>query len=344
MMIENSLEQLAEAMPAAELQEEIQNLKSEPLAQQGPFDVYLEQAAAIPKILLEIGRLRELTFRTVGVGVGKSRDTDRYDDYYSHLFLWDRENHRVAGGYRIARTDLVFAEHGFKGLYTGFVARYPRYHKLFGAVTISDDYTSISQDLIVRFLRRTKTNGEWSDAMRALLPFKNQPEDRSQGLTSIEEVSAQVASQESDGKGVPVLLRQYFKLNATLLDFAYDAKFGDCLDAIVLVDLRGWFIQLSSGGFFPSFSFLPRSLVGAFERPRVFSELLGPFALLPYGEVQAFGSWWRLLCGGPQRQLEPLPRLVPQPVLGSWPLGPLSSPELFAAFFREPGETLGVQL
>ncbi len=281
-MIENSLEQLAEAMPAAELQEEIQNLKSEPLAQQGPFDVYLEQAAAIPKILLEIGRLRELTFRTVGVGVGKSRDTDRYDDYYSHLFLWDRENHRVAGGYRIARTDLVFAEHGFKGLYTGslcecdqnlmdyldpalelgrswihpdyqrsmhsllglwkgighFVARYPRYHKLFGAVTISDDYTSISQDLIVRFLRRTKTNGEWSDAMRALLPFKNQPEDRSQGLTSIEEVSAQVASQESDGKGVPVLLRQYFKLNATLLDFAYDAKFGDCLDAIVLVDLR----------------------------------------------------------------------------------------------------------
>ena len=286
-MIENSLEQLAEAMPAAELQEEIQNLKSEPLAQQGPFDVYLEQAAAIPKILLEIGRLRELTFRTVGVGVGKSRDTDRYDDYYSHLFLWDRENHRVAGGYRIARTDLVFAEHGFKGLYTGslcecdqnlmdyldpalelgrswihpdyqrsmhsllglwkgighFVARYPRYHKLFGAVTISDDYTSISQDLIVRFLRRTKTNGEWSDAMRALLPFKNQPEDRSQGLTSIEEVSAQVASQESDGKGVPVLLRQYFKLNATLLDFAYDAKFGDCLDAIVLVDTQVQLVQ-----------------------------------------------------------------------------------------------------
>lgn len=281
-MIENSLEEIAEEISAAELLEDIAGLDSGPLAQQGPFDVYLAPAGAIPNVLLEIGRLREVTFRAVGVGVGKARDLDHYDEYYSHLFLWDREKHRVAGGYRIARTDLVFAEHGFKGLYTGslcecdqplldylnpalelgrswvrpdyqrslhpllglwkgighFVARYPRYHKLFGAVTISDDYTSISQDMIVRFLRRTKTDGKWSAAMRALLPFKNHAEDRSRGLTSIEEVSAEVASHESDGKGVPVLLRQYFKLNASLLDFAYDPKFGDCLDAIVLVDLR----------------------------------------------------------------------------------------------------------
>ncbi|MFT6180881.1 MAG: hypothetical protein ACI8UZ_001265 [Akkermansiaceae bacterium] len=280
--MKNSLEEIAETVPIAELRQDIAGLREGPLAQQGPFDVYLEPAQAIPHVLLEIGRLRELTFRSVGAGVGKARDLDDLEEHYSHLFLWDREKHRLAGGYRIARTDLVFAEHGFKGLYTGslcefdkplldylnpalelgrswvhpeyqrslhpllglwkgighFVARYPRYHKLFGVVTISDDYTSISQDIIVRFLRRTKIDDKWSAAMRAFLPFKDHPEDLSAGLSSIEEVSARVSTYESDGKGVPVLLRQYLKLNATLLGFAYDPKFGDCLDAMVLVDLR----------------------------------------------------------------------------------------------------------
>lgn len=74
--------------------------------------------------------------------------------------------------------------------------------------------------------------------MRALLPFQDRPEELSSGLASIEEVSARVATNEPDGKGVPVLLRQYFKLNATLLDFAYDPNFQHCLDAMVLVDLK----------------------------------------------------------------------------------------------------------
>ena len=43
---------------------------------------------------------------------------------------------------------------------------------------------------------------------------------------------------EPDGKGVPVLLRQYLKLNATLLEFNVDPDFANCLDALVMVDLR----------------------------------------------------------------------------------------------------------
>ena len=37
---------------------------------------------------------------------------------------------------------------------------------------------------------------------------------------------------------MPVLLRQYLKLNATLLEFNVDPDFSDVLDALVLVDLR----------------------------------------------------------------------------------------------------------
>ena len=283
MKIETPQEEIASAIPQADLLLDIGKLsEAGPLARQGSLDVYLAQADAIPNILLEIGRLREVTFRAVGEGQGTARDLDHYDDYYSHLFLWDREKECIAGGYRLARTDLIFAEHGFEGLYSAtlcefdkplinyldpalelgrswvhpdyqrslhallglwkgighFVARYPRYHKLFGAVSISDDYTSISQNLMVRFLRRTKTDGKWGAAMRAILPFKDQPEELTGQLASMEEVSAKVATHEPDGKGVPVLLRQYFKLNATLLDFAYDPNFQHCLDAMVLVDLR----------------------------------------------------------------------------------------------------------
>ncbi|MDB4537222.1 GNAT family N-acetyltransferase [Akkermansiaceae bacterium] len=271
------------AMPLEELKKDIAGMsEGGPVARQGTLDVYIAPAGEIPNILLEIGRLREVTFRAVGEGTGKERDLDRHDDLYLHLFLWDREEERIAGAYRMACTDVIFKEHGFQGLYTAslcecdqalldylnpalelgrswirpeyqkslhsllglwkgigqFVAQNPRYHKLFGAVSISDDYTSISQNLIVRFLRRTATHPTWSERIRALMPFLDKPEELSSGLQSIDEVSAEVSSHEADGKGVPVLLRQYFKMNATLLDFAYDPNFMHCLDALVLVDLK----------------------------------------------------------------------------------------------------------
>jgi len=271
------------AIPLEELKKDLATISESGLvASQGDLDVYIAPAENIPGILLEIGRLREVTFRAVGEGTGKDRDLDHHDDLYLHLFLWDREEERIAGAYRLACTDEIFQKHGFAGLYTAtlcecdqalldylnpalelgrswirpeyqkslhsllglwkgigqFVARNPRYHKLFGAVSISDDYTSISQNLIVRYLRRTATHPTWSDRIRALLPFRDKPEALSSGLKSIDEVSAEVSSNEPDGKGVPVLLRQYFKMNATLLDFAYDPNFMHCLDALVLVDLK----------------------------------------------------------------------------------------------------------
>ena len=274
---------IAPAIPVEDQFREIKALGARAkVAQQANLDVYLAAADAIPNIKLEIGRLREVTFRAVGEGTGKARDLDRFDEYYYHLFLWDRDAQQIAGAYRLGRTDLILAEFGFEGLYSSwlcefeeplldylnpalelgrswvvpdyqrsihallglwqgigqFVARYPRYHKLFGAVSISDDYSFISQNLIVRYLRRTKVDETWGDRVRALLPFQDKPEELSQSFKSIEEVSACIAGNEPDGKGIPVLLRQYFKMNATLLDFAFDPSFMNGLDAMVLVDLK----------------------------------------------------------------------------------------------------------
>ena len=65
------------------------------------YRIFLAEAEDIPNLLLEIGRLREITFREVGEGTNKSMDLDPYDSYYKHLFLWDSEHRHLVGAYRM---------------------------------------------------------------------------------------------------------------------------------------------------------------------------------------------------------------------------------------------------
>lgn len=83
----------------------------------GANEVYYATADQIPLLLQELGRLRELSFREVGEGTGKSSDLDLYDSYYTHLFVWDRQASRIVGGYRLGHTDRILDRYGSKGLY-----------------------------------------------------------------------------------------------------------------------------------------------------------------------------------------------------------------------------------
>lgn len=57
-----------------------------------------------PNIMREIGRLRELSFRTSGGGTGKDCDIDEFDTdpkfAYKQLIVWDPDNQEIIGGYR----------------------------------------------------------------------------------------------------------------------------------------------------------------------------------------------------------------------------------------------------
>lgn len=88
------------------------------LVENEEFCVCVADAAQIPWLLNEIGRLRELTFREVGEGTGKSCDLDSFDERYSHLFLWHKEQQEVVGAYRIGHIDRILSAVGNKGLYT----------------------------------------------------------------------------------------------------------------------------------------------------------------------------------------------------------------------------------
>ncbi len=105
--------------------EEIRQLPpSQFLHENGEHLVLQATADQIPHILLEIGRLREITFRAVGEGTGKAVDIDRFDHTYIHLFIWNREKKQVVGSYRLGRTDEIVKKQGVRGLYTNTLFRY----------------------------------------------------------------------------------------------------------------------------------------------------------------------------------------------------------------------------
>lgn len=122
------------------------------------------------------------------------------------------------------------------------VAREPRYATLFGAVSISGDYATLSQQLLMSFLTTVR-----EPRLARLVSPKNPPLTR--GLPadfgtlgvvgrSVERIDELVREVERGQRGVPVLLRQYMKLNARCLAFNVDPGFANVLDALMVVDLR----------------------------------------------------------------------------------------------------------
>jgi len=81
------------------------------------FEVFISGASAIPNILRELSRLRELTFREAGEGTNLSCDTDEFDLHYKHLFIWDNVKILIVGAYRIGEGDKLFARFKKKGFY-----------------------------------------------------------------------------------------------------------------------------------------------------------------------------------------------------------------------------------
>ncbi len=263
---------------------EVAGLRADLLVESGPFQVFCVRADQIPATLLEIGRLRELTYRAIGEGTGRTIDLDRFDRAYLHLFSWDRERRRVVGAYRIGQTDRIVQTDGVDGLYTRtlfryderlidrmaapalelgrsfvraeyqknynallllwkgigrFIASHPRYRLLFGPVSISTRYSDSSHQLLMSFLQQNRFAAEFGELVEAFNPPRlgGSPSASSIVAATVADVDRLVARAETDGKGMPVLLRQYLKLNARLIGFNVDPNFGEALDALMLVDL-----------------------------------------------------------------------------------------------------------
>ncbi|NNE91427.1 MAG: GNAT family N-acetyltransferase, partial [Verrucomicrobiales bacterium] len=287
---ENSLLPIAEAGDLDAFRAEVASISdSSVCVQEGKFVVYEIRGADFPLIMHEVAREREIAFRAVGEGTGQAMDRDRFDEHYIQLILWDADEQRLAGGYRVGKTDEILATHGPDGLYcselfqfepeflsvlnpalelgrsfvcpayqraikplallwkavTSICSRDHRYHYVYGPVSISDDYSALSKSLIVEFMNRRLRDDQLASKVKPKNPFSCAGEiDRlefdqiSESLATIEDVSARISESEPDGKGIPVLIRQYLKMKAKLLSFNVDPQFGNTLDALLLADFR----------------------------------------------------------------------------------------------------------
>ncbi len=69
----------------------------------GNNEIYLVNGRNSPNVIKEIGRLRELTFRSAGGGTGKDLDLDEFDTsetQYEQIIVWDPKDREILGGYR----------------------------------------------------------------------------------------------------------------------------------------------------------------------------------------------------------------------------------------------------
>lgn len=123
-----------------------------------------------------------------------------------------------------------------------YVARNPRYRTLFGPVSVSNDYTAMSRQLIATFLSKNASIPELEGLVKPRTPMKPRRfeldvNETTRVLKDLDHVSELVSELEADAKGIPILLKQYMKLGGRLLAFNVDPEFGDVLDGLIVVDL-----------------------------------------------------------------------------------------------------------
>lgn len=124
-----------------------------------------------------------------------------------------------------------------------WMVRNPGYKKLFGPVSISQDYDKLSRKMMVEFLQGNCLHEDLASFVKPRRPFRYLRNRRlmrefiSANLRDVDDCSALISSVETDGKGIPILLKHYLRLNGTLLSFNVDKDFSSVIDGLIMVDL-----------------------------------------------------------------------------------------------------------
>ncbi|RXQ95645.1 lysophospholipid acyltransferase family protein [Ancylomarina salipaludis] len=266
---------------------EVENLSEHLLFKSRNFSVYCAPSDDIPNVLNEIGRLREITFREVGEGTNQSIDVDEYDLYYHQLFIWDEENHKIVGAYRVGKGKEILNKYGLKGFYLQslfkmkkafqpvlsesielgrsfivkeyqrkpmplfllwkgimyFLLKNPECRYLIGPVSISNEYSNTSKDLIIKFIMRNYFDYEMGQFIKSRNKFKVKVKGLDMDIlleaakSDINKLDKLIGDFEVSNDKLPVLLKKYISLNAKIIGFNIDPNFNDCLDGLIVVDL-----------------------------------------------------------------------------------------------------------
>lgn len=141
----NLTEQEINALPADALLSSLGNLK-----------LYFCTPDQIEHALKQICELRKMTFSATDRKAMNAIDTDAYDTYYHHLFIWDSEQAKIIGAYRVGFGEELFQQMGVDAFYTHTLFDFS--HKFFpimrstielGRSFIATDYQQKAQPMLL---------------------------------------------------------------------------------------------------------------------------------------------------------------------------------------------------
>lgn len=124
-----------------------------------------------------------------------------------------------------------------------FLIKNPEYRYLIGPVSISNQYSNFSKDLIIRFIMSNYFNYDLTRYIKSRKKFKvitnNLDVDilLEMAKNDINKLDRFIADYEITSDKLPVLLKKYISLNAKIVGFNIDPNFNDCLDGLLVLDL-----------------------------------------------------------------------------------------------------------
>ena len=120
--------------------------------------------------------------------------------------------------------------------------QHEKYRYLLGPVSISNDYSDISKTLIERYVKKyhfDHYNGKFVTPVHPLPKEKFRfVKSYLKDVNSLELLDKLIIDLENKQRGVPVLVKRYLQVCGKVLAFNIDIAFNDCLDGLMLLDLK----------------------------------------------------------------------------------------------------------
>jgi putative hemolysin len=124
-----------------------------------------------------------------------------------------------------------------------FLLKNPEYRYMVGPVSISNNYSKISKDLIISFILKNHFDWKIAQQIRPRNSYKFKSDNPNLNILmenmaeDINNLDKCIGDFDELNTGLPVLLKKYIKLNAKIIGFNVDPKFNNCLDGLIILDV-----------------------------------------------------------------------------------------------------------
>jgi len=122
-----------------------------------------------------------------------------------------------------------------------FLLQNVQYRYLIGPVSISKYYSDTCKRLIIEFVQKHYLNTTLAPFFRPRTPFEMAVKHvgiHDVNGNSLKDLESFLSTIEPEHVRLPVLLKQYTKLNARFISFNLDPNFSDALDGLMILDLQ----------------------------------------------------------------------------------------------------------